>query len=323
MSAWPTMKSRSLRSLSVSGSSFNSAVGKFRPLPGTSLTPASLPRAMRTRCPPCASPMIEPWSWPSSSDTSSPTSMPSSTAGSLQVAWKGTSGIAGSISRVRRTRSPMLRRVRSGGVSTRPTRTLGPPMSMRIGRRRFVRSSAARMLATMRVHSRGPSWAQLMRITSAPRSAKVQTIAGSSAASVGRVTMIRPTRSGRDGPKISATRSERRASPRKKLASEGERKRPALSPASGGERDDDRIERNQDAALQAPERGDAEAHQPPLQRTEVMPAERQVMGEIERARRKGGPRDPLPPRAVELPALRGDLAPQRHYFDEALRAPAP
>ena len=60
--------------------------------------------------------------------------------------------------------------------------------------------SARRRWAIVAVHARGESWAQLMRMLSIPARNSSPTRAGSVAASVGTVTMIRVRRPGRGGP---------------------------------------------------------------------------------------------------------------------------
>gem|GEM_PF-6015999 len=94
------------------------------------------------------------------------------------------------------SRSGLIFSTRGPGA-TGPVRTLGPARSM--ATRRSVPSSAAaaRRCSSIAAHSRGPSWAQLMRATSMPTATMRLTSAGSRAASVGIVTMMRVARRSR------------------------------------------------------------------------------------------------------------------------------
>ena len=71
-----------------------------------------------------------------------------------------------------------------------------------------------------------------MRTTSPPAEAKLAISAGSSAASVGKLTMMRPARPRCGAPKISAALPARRISPRKNRASVAGRTFGAGAPAS-------------------------------------------------------------------------------------------
>ena len=101
----------------------------------------------------------------------------------------------------------LMRRTLGPG-RTGPVRSLGPARSMAMRQRFPVASSAARTWSTMSRHDSGPSWAQLMRARSIPRSTMLRTRDGSVAASPGSVTMMRVERSSGLGPrKLTAFRA--------------------------------------------------------------------------------------------------------------------
>ena len=85
-----------------------------------------------------------------------------------------------------------------------------------------------------------------------------------------------------------------------------------ILPGHARERPDDRVERRQHTALRMPERGKAEHHQATLEAAVIEAPKRQVMREVEGARRENAPFDPAPPAAIDGHSA-GDFVPECHH----------
>lgn len=159
-------------------------------------------------------------SLPSSMKSRSPgRTMPSTPPSVHSTAARTPSGATAPIppGAVTTSRSPSATRC-APATRTSPVRIFGPPRSMITFMRRPVAASAARTCAIMRCQASRPSWAQLIRTASTPRSASFRMKAGSSAASLGQVTSRCTGRCGEAGPSTARVRSASRRSPSKKAA---------------------------------------------------------------------------------------------------------
>ena len=87
-------------------------------------------------------------------------------------------------------------------------------------------------------------------------------------------------------------------------------------PGEGGERHGDGVERGQHPPLEAPERRDAERHQPALQEAEVAVPHGEVLGEVQRTRDKAGALDPGAPGPVGRTAFARHGRPERKHLVE-------
>ena len=128
-----------------------------------------------------------------SSGSSGPPGPPRSTTRGVSHSFAGVSTVPAS-SRVTRARPTF------GPSATAPVRIFGPARSSDTSMSRPTFSAAASTLAIIFRHDSAPSWAQLMRATSIPASAKPSTSSASSAASDGRVTMMRAGTPSRSSP---------------------------------------------------------------------------------------------------------------------------
>ncbi len=162
------MKSRSARSLAVSGATPSSVSGKLSPLSARNLAPLAVAWVMATTAP--CGPMLStaPPAWPSSNHTGAPGTRWSWTEAMVQVAWAGYCDSGRKPSRTSSSRSPRRRRSWLSSARTSPVRHLGPGRSISTRTSRRAAAAAARTLPTIVRHAATSSWAQLIRATSMP-----------------------------------------------------------------------------------------------------------------------------------------------------------
>ena len=106
---------------------------------------------------------------------------------------------AGAVTLPKRSRRGRHLRTGTSG-STGPVRSFGPPRSIRTRQRRPDSRRARRRCSIMRPQTSGWSWAQLIRMQSMPCSSRSRISRGSSAASLGIVTITRTRRPPGGGP---------------------------------------------------------------------------------------------------------------------------
>ena len=102
--------------------------------------------------------------------------------------------------------------------ATGPVRSFGPARSMETGILLPTARSAARTPSIIASHRAGSSWAQLIRASPMPRTARSRTRRGSSAADDGNVTITRPDRPGRGVPNRASAWAANAASPAARAA---------------------------------------------------------------------------------------------------------